>query len=136
MSQTFANNQQSQSVDPDEIGYFENLANDWWDESGPFAALQAMTPARVRYIKRHADRLLGKSLQGLDVWILVVAAGYWLNPWRVWGLMSQGLMPVKGLLMPPATMPNVQGLILIIAMTRRKILQTLAQVLTLSSPLK
>lgn len=47
------------SVDRDEITYFDNLAHEWWDEKGPFAALQAMTPARVQYISRHATRLLG-----------------------------------------------------------------------------
>ena len=52
----------SASIDQDEISYFDNLANVWWDERGPFAALQAMTPARVSYINRHATRLLGTSL--------------------------------------------------------------------------
>ncbi len=47
------------SVDAAEISYFGNLAGRWWDPSGPFAALQRMTPARVAYIRRHAGRLLG-----------------------------------------------------------------------------
>ena len=96
MSQTFANNQQSQSVDPDEIGYFENLANDWWDESGPFAALQAMTPARVRYIKRHADRLLGKSLQGLDVLDIGCGGGLLAEPLARLGAHVTGIDASEG----------------------------------------
>ena len=46
------------SVDAEEIAYFDDLADDWWDPAGPFAALQRMTPARVAYIRRHASRLL------------------------------------------------------------------------------
>ena len=46
------------SVDAEEIAYFDDLADDWWDPAGPFAALQRMTPARVAYIRRHARRLL------------------------------------------------------------------------------
>ena len=46
------------SVDAEEIAYFDDLADKWWDPAGPFAALQRMTPARVAYIRRHARRLL------------------------------------------------------------------------------
>ncbi len=55
------------SINDAEIDYFEALADEWWNERGPFAALQAMTPARVRYISRHCKRLLGKQLDGVSV---------------------------------------------------------------------
>ena len=59
---TSDHNVDSTSIDRDEISYFENLASDWWDEKGPFATLQAMTPARVNYIKRQTTRLLVSNL--------------------------------------------------------------------------
>ncbi len=46
------------SVDPKEIARFNEIAGQWWNPKGTFAALQAMTPARVRYIKQQAARLL------------------------------------------------------------------------------
>lgn len=49
------------SVDAEEIKYFGGLSDQWWDPKGPFAALQQMTPARVEYICRHAERLLGRT---------------------------------------------------------------------------
>ena len=87
---------QSQSVDPDEIGYFETLAHDWWDESGPFAALQAMTPARVRYIKRHADRLLGTSLEGLDILDIGCGGGLLAEPLARLGAHVTGIDASEG----------------------------------------
>lgn len=73
------------SVDPQEIGYFETLADDWWDETGPFGALQAMTPTRVRYITRHAARLLGTapdtpSLAGLSILDIGCGGGLLAEP--------------------------------------------------------
>ena len=60
------------SVDAEEIAYFDDLADKWWDPAGPFAALQRMTPARVAYIRRHARRLLtteaaAQPLAGLTI---------------------------------------------------------------------
>ena len=84
------------SVDPDEIGYFEALAHDWWDETGPFAALQAMTPARVRYIKRHADRLLGRSLDGLNILDIGCGGGLLAEPLARLGANVTGLDASQG----------------------------------------
>lgn len=36
-----------------EIGLFSELANTWWDETGPFKALHAINPARMGYILKH-----------------------------------------------------------------------------------
>lgn len=101
---------QSQSVDPDEIGYFETLAHDWWDESGPFAALQAMTPARVRYIKRHADRLLGTSLEGLDILDIGCGGGLLAEPLARLGANVTGLDASKGAIEAARDHANRAGL--------------------------
>ena len=88
--------EQAQSVDPAEIGYFENLASDWWDEKGPFAALQAMTPARVRYITRHANRLLGKPLAGLDILDIGCGGGLLAEPLARLGANVTGIDASQG----------------------------------------
>lgn len=84
------------SIDPDEIGYFENLAQDWWDEDGAFAALQAMTPARVRYIKRHARRLLDTDLNGLSVLDIGCGGGLLAEPLARLGASVTGLDASQG----------------------------------------
>jgi 2-polyprenyl-6-hydroxyphenyl methylase/3-demethylubiquinone-9 3-methyltransferase len=65
------------SIDHDEVKHFDALAARWWDERGPFAALQAMTPARVRYITQHAARLLGRLSENplQDLKILDIGCG-------------------------------------------------------------
>jgi len=72
------------SVDPNEIGHFETLASTWWDDDGPFAALQAMTPARVRYITSHAARLLhqpqSSPLKGLRILDIGCGGGLLAEP--------------------------------------------------------
>jgi len=72
------------SVDPNEIGHFETLASKWWDDDGPFATLQAMTPARVRYITSHAARLLhqpqSSPLKGLRILDIGCGGGLLAEP--------------------------------------------------------
>ena len=76
------------SVDADEIRYFDGLSDQWWDPAGPFAALQAMTPARVDYIRRHASRLLttpkeigaGRRLDGLNILDIGCGGGLLAEP--------------------------------------------------------
>lgn len=61
------------TIDPDEISRFAKDAPRWWDESGPFAPLHRMNPARLGYIKttlcNHYDRddKSLKSLAGLKI---------------------------------------------------------------------
>ncbi len=58
----------SSTLDPDEISRFAKDAPRWWDESGPFAPLHRLNPARLGYIRttlcNHFDRD-GKSLKSL-----------------------------------------------------------------------
>ncbi len=43
------------SARPDELEKFNRLAQTWWDEEGPFAALHAINPLRLDFIHRHVD---------------------------------------------------------------------------------
>lgn len=63
----------SPTIDPDEIGRFAKDASRWWDESGPFAPLHRLNPARLGFIR---DALCGHydrdpaglhSLKGLKI---------------------------------------------------------------------
>lgn len=48
--------------------YFDNLASQWWDESGAFGVLHAMNPARVKFIKDLATKHFApNALQNLNV---------------------------------------------------------------------
>lgn len=44
------------SADPSEVGQFTALADQWWDEKGPFRPLHRMNPLRISYIKEQLSR--------------------------------------------------------------------------------
>lgn len=59
----------SRTLDPAEIARFSREAPQWWDETGPFAPLHRLNPARLAYIKAVLCRHYGrddKSLSALD----------------------------------------------------------------------
>ena len=93
----------SSSVDRDEIAHFEGLSADWWDEKGSFSALQAMTPARVDYIKRQAIRLLGRDfdtpLEGLRILDIGCGGGLLAEPLARLGGIVKGIDASGGAIM-------------------------------------
>jgi 2-polyprenyl-6-hydroxyphenyl methylase/3-demethylubiquinone-9 3-methyltransferase len=88
------------SVDAAEIGHFDALSSRWWDEGGPFAALQAMTPARVRYIRQHCARLLnrpiGAPLDGVSVLDIGCGGGLLAEPLARLGAVVTGIDASSG----------------------------------------
>ena len=72
------------TVDAREISHFDNLSARWWDRRGPFGALHRMTPARVMYIRQHAQRLLGQErsseLKGLNILDIGCGGGLLAEP--------------------------------------------------------
>ncbi len=66
-------NAKSSTIDPDEISHFAKDSARWWDETGPFAPMHRVNPARLDYMKtlicRHYDRnpLDLKALRGLKI---------------------------------------------------------------------
>ncbi|XDZ65422.1 bifunctional 2-polyprenyl-6-hydroxyphenol methylase/3-demethylubiquinol 3-O-methyltransferase UbiG [Alphaproteobacteria bacterium LSUCC0684] len=78
------NSPTAETIDAREIRHFDNLSASWWDRRGPFAALHRMTPARVRYIRQHASRLLGQDrgagLKGLDILDIGCGGGLLAEP--------------------------------------------------------
>ncbi len=61
------------TIDPDEIPYYERLANEWWDSEGKFWPLHRLNQVRKDYLKQHIcghfRRNVDNSncLQGLSV---------------------------------------------------------------------
>lgn len=47
------------SIDPEEIAYFERLADRWWDVAGPFWPLHRLNAFRVDHIRRWLGILMG-----------------------------------------------------------------------------
>jgi len=72
------------TVDAGEIRHFDRLSAKWWDRRGPFGALHRMTPARVMYIRQHAQRLLGQErssgLKGLSILDIGCGGGILAEP--------------------------------------------------------
>lgn len=52
------------SISQDEIRFFNSLAREWWDLSGPQAMLHQINPLRVKWISRYVNL---KGLKVLDV---------------------------------------------------------------------
>jgi len=63
----------SASVDAREVHYYDKLAQQWWDDKGPFWPLHRLNRLRLAYIKRKVCKHFGLSidadrpLQGLTV---------------------------------------------------------------------
>ena len=51
----------SGTIDADEVAQFAKLAEDWWDEQGPFRPLHQIGPTRLAYIR---DRLCAHFADG------------------------------------------------------------------------
>lgn len=61
------------SVDPNEVAYYERLADTWWDLTGPFWPLHRLNELRVQYIRDALcthygrDASVPSPLLGLDI---------------------------------------------------------------------
>ena len=55
------------TVDKKEIEQFSSLSNQWWNMSGPFAALHKMSNVRIEFIKQNATRILKKEKIGVNL---------------------------------------------------------------------
>jgi 2-polyprenyl-6-hydroxyphenyl methylase/3-demethylubiquinone-9 3-methyltransferase len=54
------------TVDEDEVARFSRLAGEWWDARGPMAALHALNPVRLAYIRDRAVAHFGRDSKRLD----------------------------------------------------------------------
>ena len=79
-------NAQASTIDPGEIDRFADLAERWWDSEGPLAALHALNPVRLAYVRdgicAHFGRepLAAKPLSGVRIADLGCGAGLMSEP--------------------------------------------------------
>lgn len=49
------------TINPDEIGKFHKMAEEWWDPNGKFRPLHKFNPVRLRYIREHVLAHFGRD---------------------------------------------------------------------------
>jgi 2-polyprenyl-6-hydroxyphenyl methylase/3-demethylubiquinone-9 3-methyltransferase len=54
------------TVDPQEVVYYERLADLWWDEAGPFWPLHRLNQLRIGYIRERLSRHFGRDREAPD----------------------------------------------------------------------
>lgn len=52
------------SIDPDEVARFSALADQWWDQTGPFKPLHRFNPVRLGFIRDQAAARFGRDVRG------------------------------------------------------------------------
>lgn len=91
----------SETLDSDEIARFAKLAEQWWDERGPFRPLHRINPTRLTYIR---DRLCGhferdpktpRPFQGLAVLDIGCGGGLIAEPLTRLGAAVTGIDPAE-----------------------------------------
>jgi 2-polyprenyl-6-hydroxyphenyl methylase/3-demethylubiquinone-9 3-methyltransferase len=87
------------TLDTDEIARFAKLADDWWDEKGPFRPLHQINPTRLTYIRDRLCQKFGRdkkaaaSLAGLTVLDIGCGGGLVAEPLTRLGAEVTGIDP-------------------------------------------
>lgn len=98
-SQNNAGQTGSATLDTREVAQFAKLADDWWDETGPFRPLHQLNPTRLTYIR---DRLCAQfkrdpkappCLEGLTVLDIGCGGGLVCEPLTRLGARVTGIDP-------------------------------------------
>ena len=55
---------QSLSIDPGEVAYYTRLAQQWWDQQGPFWPLHQLNRLRVSYLREAICEHFGREDAG------------------------------------------------------------------------
>ncbi len=98
-SQDSAANHDPSTLDTGEVAQFAKLADEWWDETGPFKPLHRLNPARLTYIR---DRLCAQfdrdpkeppCLEGLSILDIGCGGGLVSEPLARLGATVTGIDP-------------------------------------------
>jgi len=90
---------QSATLDREEIARFARLAGDWWDTKGPFKPLHRINPVRLIYIRDQLCKRFGRdpkgpsSLSGLSVLDIGCGGGLVSEPLARIGAWVTGIDP-------------------------------------------
>lgn len=89
------------TLDRDEIARFAKLADEWWDEKGPFRPLHQINPTRLTYIRDRLCAQFGRnpkappSLTGLSVLDIGCGGGLVAEPLTRLGANVTGIDPAE-----------------------------------------
>ena len=87
--------------DPAELNHFKSLSSCWWDESGPFQILHAITPLRMDFIKEKVGVYFAcpeaslKPFQGLRILDVGCGGGLLCEPLARLGADVTGIDPLE-----------------------------------------
>lgn len=87
----------AQTVSPEEVARFAELAHRWWDPKGPLKPLHKMNPARLALIKRELAALLDRDpespqpFNGLSLLDVGTGGGLVAEPMAAWGFQVTGI---------------------------------------------
>jgi len=91
----------SETLDDDEIARFAKLAEEWWDEWGPFRPLHQINPTRLTYIRDRLCAQFGRNpktprpFEGLVVLDIGCGGGLIAEPLTRLGAEVTGIDPAK-----------------------------------------
>lgn len=74
-----------------ETEIFSNLASLWWDETGPFKALHAMNPVRLRFMLDHIRQHFGEQTKHLSLLDIGCGGGLVCEPFARLGFNVTGI---------------------------------------------
>lgn len=89
--------QYATTINPQEIDQFSKIANQWWDEAGPFKQLHLMNPIRLRFIRDqlceyfNRDPHLPQPLAGLRLLDIGCGGGILCEPLSRLGAIVTGI---------------------------------------------
>ena len=78
------------TIDSDEVAQFAVLANQWWDENGPFKPLHRLNPVRIGYLRDQLIAHFGK-IEGLSVADIGCGGGLVTEPFARLGAKVTGV---------------------------------------------
>lgn len=106
----------SETLDGDEIARFSALAEEWWDERGPFRPLHQINPTRMMYIRDRLCAHFGRDpkaprpLKGLSVLDIGCGGGLVAEPLTRLGANVTGIDPAPETIAAAKTHADAAGL--------------------------
>jgi 2-polyprenyl-6-hydroxyphenyl methylase / 3-demethylubiquinone-9 3-methyltransferase len=104
------------TLDPGEVARFQAMAADWWNPSGKFKPLHALTPARIGYLRDTMKRHFGREgqtdqpLAGLRVVDIGCGGGLVAEPLTRLGAHVTGIDPGSDTIAAARAHADPQGL--------------------------
>jgi 2-polyprenyl-6-hydroxyphenyl methylase / 3-demethylubiquinone-9 3-methyltransferase len=101
LRQGIENKMNTNTQNAEELEHFKNLSSTWWDETGPFRVLHAITPLRMAFIKENVSIAFRRSdenpkpFKGLRILDVGCGGGLLCEPLTRLGADVTGIDPVE-----------------------------------------